>query len=281
VEEWHWDVPLRLLAALHALVLDGRASWDDVGAALEEHEEGLRRAIVERPVQTNEVQRSWALLPCFLLVAARTGADVFDVVDLGASAGLNLFWDQYRHVYERGSWGPELARLELSGEERGQVPAALLSLRPRVRDRVGIDRSPIDLSSEEGRRLLRSFVWADQAWRLEQLERAVDAWRDDPPELEQGDVADLLPEVLGARGDGALTIVVNTAALIYLPEERRRLVFGALEAAGRERPLAYVGAGSGEDHHALVVRLWPGGGREVVARADYHGAWLDWSGSAE
>src|SRR5471030_1276032 len=61
-----WDLPLRLLGALHYLVLAGLASWGDVDAALEEHAGFLGRHLVEQQVQTNEVQRSWALLPAFL-----------------------------------------------------------------------------------------------------------------------------------------------------------------------------------------------------------------------
>ena len=65
-----WDAPLRLLGGLHYLVLAGDASWDD--SALETHAEFLREFVREQSVQTNEVQRSWMLLPCFL--ARRAGA---------------------------------------------------------------------------------------------------------------------------------------------------------------------------------------------------------------
>src|ERR1700716_3424719 len=34
-----WDFPLRLLGGLHYLVLAGEASWDDIGAALDQHRE--------------------------------------------------------------------------------------------------------------------------------------------------------------------------------------------------------------------------------------------------
>ena len=44
-----------------------------------------------------------------------------------------------------------------------------------VRGRVGIDRSPIDVTTEDGARLLRSFVWAGQEGRMERLDRAIEA----------------------------------------------------------------------------------------------------------
>jgi hypothetical protein len=260
-------------------VLGGDASWAEVDAALEEHGDFLRRFIAEQPVQTNEVQRSWVLLPCFLRVAERTGADVLDLVELGPSAGLNLVWDRYSYRYRGGVWGRDDAPLGLNGEERRPVPAELLALAPSVRGRVGIDRAPIDVTSDEGARLLSSFVWADQRERLERLEGAIEALRTDPPELIQGDFVELLPDVLAQRRAGALTVVFQTAALGYVDDAARDRVRGALRKEGRRAPLAFVSAGSPRaDKRSWGLRLvlWPGGRREFVGHADYHGAWLDW-----
>ena len=117
----HWDAPLRLLGGLHYLVLAGRASWDD---PLVEHGDFLRGFVRDHGVQTNEVQRSWALLPCFLRAAELLDAAEVDVVELGTSAGLNLVWDRYRYEYRAGAWGGDDAALTLRGEERRPVPAA-------------------------------------------------------------------------------------------------------------------------------------------------------------
>jgi hypothetical protein len=282
VDAWHWDVPLRLFGGLHYLVLGGEASWDDVDAALDEHREFLRRFVAEQPVQTNEVQRSWVLLPCFLYAAARTGAEVLDLVELGPSAGLNLVWDRYRYGYQAGSWGDPRAALALRGDERRPVPAELLALAPRVRGRIGIDRTPIDVVRDEGARLLAAFVWADQHERLARLYHAVDALRRDPPQLIAGDFVDLLPEVLGDRPDDGLTVVFQTAALGYVDAPARDRLRCSLRKAGSRGPLAFVSAGSPRSDKrswGLRVLLWPRGEREFVGHADYHGTWLDWEGA--
>ena len=272
--------PLKLLAALHYLVQEGRASWDHAPAALREHAEFVRRYMADQSLQTNEVMRCWVLLPCFLEAARRAGVEQLDLIELGPSAGLNLVWDRYRYLYRHGVWGPDEAILELRGEERTPVPAPLLELTPRVRSRTGIDVAPIDVTTDEGARVLKSFVWADQAWRLELLDRAIAAVRADPPEIIRGDVVDELPRLLARRRDDALTIVWQTAVLGYLPPERRPLVEEALERAGRDRPLAYVEAGRPRhDEHrywGMFVRLWPDGACHLVAHADFHGAWLEW-----
>jgi hypothetical protein len=271
---------LRLLGGIHALVLTGQASWEDVDGALEQHAEFLARAVAERPVQTNEVQRCWALLPCFLELARRSGAEQLDLVELGPSAGLNLLWDRYRYSYDAGGWGPAEATLEFRGEERRAVPGELLRLETRVRHRVGIDAAPVDVTSDEGALLLKSFVWADQHHRLELLDRAIATLRDDPPKLIPGDVAERLPEVLAAREEGALTVVWQTAVLGYLAEEERARVYEALRDAGRQAPLGWISAGHSdrtpEDEWALKVRLYPDEESTLLAYGDFHGAWLEW-----
>jgi hypothetical protein len=266
---------------LHYLVLEGRASWDDVPRALDEEVGFLREFVRERSVQTNEVQRAWMLLPCFLEVARRTGAETFDLIELGPSAGFNLLWDDYRYRYEHGSWGPVDALLELAGEERSPVPAELLALTPRVRLRVGTENEPVDVTRREEALLLKAFVWPDQQWRLEHLDRAVEAVRRRPPPIVQADLVEELPRLLANRRRDAVTLVYQTAVLGYLPPERRDLVYEALERAGRDGSLAYVGTHSpldeSEHYYGLGVQTWPGSAeREIVAHADFHGAWIEW-----
>ena len=274
VERWTWRTPLQLLGGLHYLVLGGEASWDAVDRALAEHAGFLRRFIVEQPVQTNEVQRSWVLLPLFL--SAVRCATAVDVVELGASAGLNLVWDRYRYRYSAGAWGPPDAPLTLAGEERRPVPAELLAERPAVRSRVGIDLTPVDVTTDGGARLLRSFVWAGQEERLERLDRAIAVVRADPPELVRGDIVEALPGVLERLPEDGLTLVFQTAVFAYLTEDARTRVRELLDAADRE--LVFVSSGRPRgDVRSWGMRIYrPGGRREFVGHADYHGAWLDY-----
>ena len=212
---------MKLLGGLHYLVLDGRASWDDVPRALDEHAAFLQAFVRERSVQTNEVQRSWMLVPCFLEIARRTGAEMFDLIELGPSAGFNLLWDRYRCVYERGTWGGDDALLELRGEERAPVPGELFRLAPRVRSRIGIDTEPVDVTRRDEALLLKAFVWPDQTWRLELVEQAVAAVRRERPRVIKGDAAVELPRLLRARRPDAVTLVYQTAVIGYIEPERR------------------------------------------------------------
>jgi hypothetical protein len=281
LEDERWDRPLQLLGALHYLALSrGIDPWTDPAPVLQEHRDWLREHIRRHGVQTNEVQRSWMLLPCFLDVARRTGVETLDLIELGSSAGLNLVWDRHRYRYEQGTWGLEDAALELAGHERRAVPAALLRLTPRVRNRRGIDLAPLDVTKTEEMLLLKSFVWADQTDRLERLDRAIETVKADPPRLERGDVVERLPELLAERQLGALTVVFQTAIRGYIkPEDWKRLVV-SLDDAGKQFPLAFVSVSQpapGEDRYwGLWLRLWPDGEKRLLAHAGFHGQWLEW-----
>jgi hypothetical protein len=247
---------------------------------LEQRRDWLRRFIREQGIQTNEVRRSWVLLPCFLEIARRTGVETFDLIELGSSAGLNLVWDRYRYRYEHGEWGPEGAALTLSGEERRPVPERLLRLRPRVRQRRGIDMSPLDLTRPGDTMLLKSFVWADQQERLDRLDHAVATLRSAPPTLERGNMVDRLPELLAERLPGALTVVFQTAVRGYVEQQDWKRMLTALDDAGRRFPLAFVSTSrpaAGEDRYwGLWLRIWPDGEKRLLGHAGFHGQWLEW-----
>ncbi len=283
VESYTWDTPLRVVAAFHYLVLRGESTWNEAPRdVLREHAGVVRRFLTQQTVQTNEVQRCWALLPCFLELARRVRADTLDLLELGASAGLNLLWDRHRYVYGAGEWGDADATLVLRGEERRAVPGDLLRETPHVRSRVGIDLAPFDVGSPETALLLKSFVWPDQEWRLEQLDAALEVARRDRPRLVEGDLFRLLPGLLAERRGDALTIVWQTAVLQYFPHARRREAVAMIAEAGRSGgPLAFVETVSPSDgsrtYYGLTARLWPGDGEpEELAHADFHGAWIDW-----
>ncbi len=108
---------LRLLGAVHAIVLDGRApelaafcataggtrslqsgdAWEAFRGVVRERADEIRPAL-GRQVQTNEVRRSAALLVGFLHVA-RAVAMPLRLLEIGCSAGLNLRWDRYGYEF--------------------------------------------------------------------------------------------------------------------------------------------------------------------------------------
>ena len=284
-EDPSWDVPDRLVAAVEYLRLAGEVQegdgWDAFRFALAEHGEWAATFVREQPVQTNVVQRSWALLPLFLTVA-QSAPGPLDLLELGTSGGLNLVWDRYRFEFQAGSWGRSDAHLVLRGEERAPVPAELLVTDVEIRERRGIDLNPLDVTREDDLRLLLCF--RPPGPRREQLLRAAAVLQQDPPELIRGDYLELLPALLSARRKDGLTVVLQTISTIYLPLEDRHRLRTMIDSAAADGPLAWISTPTPEEHglrgvqHPLELAVWPGGERRLVAEMANGGEWLEWRG---
>src|ERR1051326_45592 len=146
--------------------------------------------LIENQVtNTNEVARCSALHAGFRAVAKEAG-EPLHLIEIGPSAGLNLLWDRYLVRY-RGAdrvieVGPGDSPLTLDCALRGEkVPPAGPS--PRVASRIGLERSPVDLSDPKQRDWLKALVWPDHLARFERLERAIDLFRGRPAEIRAGD----------------------------------------------------------------------------------------------
>jgi len=282
-----WDVPHRLIAAVDWLVDAGEAAdyrdapdpWPAFRAAALAHADRVAEFVRSQPVQTNEVQRCFALLPIFLTIARDHGRPL-DLLELGASAGLNLLWDRYRYRYRNGGWG-EPGPLDLSGEERGPVPADLLRQGVSIARRRGVDLQPLDVGDPADVRTLRVFT---ASHRLPRLMRAIELARAAPPEVVRGDYLDVLPGLLAGRDATALAVVYQTLSSVYLSDAGRARLWQIIEEAGRAGPLAYVWTPTPEEHgqrrgdYPIELATWPGPERRVIARMDNHGEWLDWIG---
>jgi hypothetical protein len=288
-DELTWDVPLRLFGGVHYLELAGiepyalSGRWEDFRAALDARKDFLGRFVREQAVQTNEVQRCFALLPAFL-VLARQHVGPLDLVELGPSAGLNLLWDRYAYTYRAGTWGS--SELRLSGIEYAPVPREVLERRVEVRRRLGIDLNPVDVTTDHGSRLLHAFIWPGRVERAQRLRKAIAILRREPPTLVRGDYVELLPSVLAERDEQALTVVFQIASTGYIAPERRAELRELLDEAGRRAPLGWVSTRAVEereedrhDSYELEVALWPDGERRFLLRCDFHGNWIRWRSS--
>ena len=91
VGELSWDVPL--FGGVHYLELAGiepyalLGDWADFRAALDGRRDFLARFVSEQAVQTNEVQRCFAVLLAFLALAREHGGATLDLLELGPLRG--------------------------------------------------------------------------------------------------------------------------------------------------------------------------------------------------
>jgi hypothetical protein len=238
-------IALRLLAPVHRKVLAGElpelalhypstggdgdavSAWRHFRGFLTGSEDWMREQL-ERPCQTNEVGRSAALLGGFLEVAHRTRKPL-RILELGASAGLNLRWDRYQYSSAEGSWGDESSPVRFTHSFDVAPP---MNRTAEVIERRGCDLNPVDATSEAGALTLRSFVWADQLARLTQLDAAIEVARQIPVDVERIGAADFLErELAGPRRDVA-TVVYHSVFIQYVTDSEKGRIADAIAGAG-------------------------------------------------
>lgn len=293
-EDGRAALPLRLMGAVHRLVLAGDlpelasrypsvgGDGDDVGAwpafrqALVEHRSQVRD-LLGRGCQTNEVGRCAALLGGFLAVSQRSGLPL-RLLEIGASAGLNLRWDRYRYEVGDQGWGDPTSPVRFV--DRFEVPPPL-DVSVDVVERRGCDLNPVDPTSGEGSLSLRSFIWADQLERFRLLEGAIEVARQVPADVQRLDAGIFLERELASSRVEVATVVYHSVFIVYVDEQGRERISRAIESAAAratpQAPLAYLRMElGGEGTFEVRLRMWPGSGDELLGLTGAHGTGVRW-----
>lgn len=273
--------------------------------------------LASRSVQTNEVGRSATLFPglyqaTFAASSAPPGnLRPLGIIEIGASAGLNLHPGAYGYRYTVSSRSDEAGRTltagrtftavgtssrlmldcELRGEKIPPLPEGALP----VASAVGLDVAPLNLVDPVDTRWLEACQWPEQPERMARLRAAIALARLDPPDVRRGDAVDDLERQIDRVPAEALPVVTSTWVLTYLPIHRQRALMDLLDRIGTRRDVAMVLSeqperipgidvpprpdGAPDGRSTALVRLeWRDGQRIAVRLADQHphGRWLEW-----
>ncbi|HEY4378650.1 MAG TPA: DUF2332 family protein, partial [Acidimicrobiales bacterium] len=119
-------------------------------------DDGVAERLATRSTQTNEVGRCATLLPALAQISAEA-AEASDaaetssgtgrplgLVEVGASAGLNLLLDRYEYRYDPGGTVGAPSTLVLPCRVHGEIPPPLPAAPPPIASRVGVDLHPVD-----------------------------------------------------------------------------------------------------------------------------------------
>jgi len=284
---------LRVAGALHALVLTGAApelaalypphqqtSDQNLGHViakiLDQHDQDILQ-FIESPPQTNEVARSAALALGFITIAKRTSLPLA-LLEIGASAGLNLHWDSFHYDLGGQLIGNADSRPKLTPDWHGPPPPVADVI---VKERRGCDLSPIDLRSQSETLRLRAYVWPDQADRRNRLDQALKTTQMSAVAIDEAKATDWTKKQLAHRRDGVATVVFHSIVWQYIPGDDRveleAIILAAGQRAGRKAPFAWLRMEpKSPKAAALDLTLWPGGKTERLAEVDYHGRWIHW-----
>ncbi|WP_022891910.1 DUF2332 domain-containing protein [Agromyces subbeticus] len=188
-------------------------------AWLAEHWSEVRGVALNHATQTNEAAR------CALHLPVLGGIEgPIALLEVGASAGLCLYPDQYSYHY---SGHPRLdpaagqSTVVLDCSLRGDVPAPVPSAMPEVVWRAGIDLNPLDVRKPADVAWLDALVWPEHDDRRARLRAAAEIAANMPPRLVSGDLNEQLAALAASAPSDATLVVFHTAVLMYLDEAAR------------------------------------------------------------
>ena len=266
------------LAALYRRAEAGGWPAPDLGRAFTQfamaHRDRIIKYLESRMVQTNEVGRCAYLMPGFMTVAAENTGRPLALLDVGASAGLNLNWDKYRYRYSTGDeFGPPDSPVAIDCDARNGLPE-LPATFPEVNFRVGIDLAPVDLGDDEEYQWMQALLWSEHRQRAGLLAAATDVWLRSPPTVLAGDALRVLPETLRDVPQGSALCVFHCHALNQFPAEARDGFERMLREASADRVVYHMAS---EGAGISLVRIT--GGRVATllsAKRQTHGKWVEW-----
>ncbi|MEM7799813.1 MAG: DUF2332 family protein [Chloroflexota bacterium] len=199
-----FEVPLLLMAGLHEIALSGEtpelsayypttggsrlAELDDpvlekvLRQTIDQNQDLLEEILTAATVQTNETGRGLI----WLLPLSFTPWTELDLVDLGASAGLNLLADYRTYLLSAKNGEIEVSLgtdrspdffVNIKGDQHLH---ARIQAQPEriIRRRIGCDLLPFHLQTLADEMRLKSYVWGDQINRIARLESGLNALRD-------------------------------------------------------------------------------------------------------
>ena len=277
-------INLRLLAGVFRLVLTGRApelvpfypclggtaaasqAWPVMREVIGKHVEELHFALAVPP-QTNEVGRSVALLVGLFDLVAASGLRRIRLLELGASAGLNLLLDHYAYRADSWQFGFTDSTVQFVNPIEGRVhPEHFM-----ITMRAGCDLHPVDATTAEGRLLLTSFVWPFDLDRHKRLSRALTVAAMHAVRIDKASASSWLPHALVAERN-ELPVVWHSITQMYWPDDELTAVESILSDYGSSSRLGEVSLEYHPDSQRgaepeLRTRLWdPDSGSSIRER---------------
>lgn len=305
LNNWHGltlrdALPLRVAAALHWLHLSGethdlepvytgittdQGTVDGIVARLAETYDTVLLPWLDGPPQTNEAGRSAAIMGGLLWLAQRLGPR-FDLLEIGASAGINTMLGRYFFDLGGVRVGPSLSSLKLVPDWKGPPP-------PKAKLEIvaahGSDSAPVDLADPDQALKLKAYIWPEAHQRMVRFDAACRIAQRAAPDLERIDAADFVErELAKPQEEWTVRCLFHSIMWQYMPEFTQDRITQAMEQAGADatadKPLAWLSLETNRAtfRHELTVRYWPAGQKRVkLAEAHPHGEWVEWLETSE
>jgi hypothetical protein len=290
--------PYLVLAAVHQLVLKGeapelepfhpsaggnRAPDGDFFLAFREcalrHRDRLAEVVARRNVNKTVLRRCACLRPMLIEAARRLKAERVHLIDIGCSAGLNLFLDRWGVVYEPGQRaGPHDAPVTVRTELRGGNPP--LEGMPEIVKRIGLDLDGIDMTDPDDRTWILGNLFPNDT-DFDITLRAAQEMLRSPPRFIIGDAAATLSGAIRELDDTIPIVLMQSILGFHFSTRQRAKLHRGVREAAKDRPIARITLSSTSSGNAqLALTVGDDFQPILLGAADREAKWLSWDGQS-
>jgi hypothetical protein len=248
------------------------------------HRTQVQEITSSRLVQTNEIGRS-ALVALGLAYVASVEHGEISLVDIGASAGLNLSWDSYSLQFHSPGESPLVWNSQSHVKITCTIPRHARSIarklqRVRIAERLGIELRPLDLRDPEAVRWLYALVWPNQVDRKSRLQSAIhlQLLSQELPILRSDATTELATVIERLRDDTTLCLFES-----HIVEQLSRCCWESYERQfariAKRRDIFRITISSCGDKALMMLRRYrrkPRVEEQILAVCHPHGLWADW-----
>lgn len=199
------------------------------------------------------------------------------LIEIGTSAGLQLFWDQYRYSYgTEEMYGNRQSNVHLQSEIKGEKKPSFLEQSPPVMERIGLDLHVNNLNDEEDYLWLRALIWPEHKERLELFDQAATLVKEKSVQLIEGDGVALLPAIANQIREDAEICIFHTHVANQIPENVKHKLEKQIKEIGAKRDVFHLYNNMWD--RDLHIDYYINGNEycETVGETEGHGRWFSW-----
>jgi hypothetical protein len=246
----------------------------------------IKQLLQTRLVQTNEVRRCALLMPAIVLASQEAGPVPLALVDLGASAGLNLLFDKYGYDYGNGLYCGDLSSpVQLTCTLRGSLRPPIPRAMPDITSRIGIDLNPLDGRKHEDYLWLVAQLWPNDSFKVreERMQAAVELAHLSPPKMIAGDIVEILPEIISEIPADQAICLMHSFSFYELPNEVRAEIISTITHSAAKREILSIKLELSPSSLTIATQLelsrYQRDGKidtRKLANCHNYGEWMEW-----
>lgn len=286
-------VPNLLFGAVHYLLLKGyKHRLSDFYPSITSHPKQLENSypafadfcqkysdelivlLKSKIVQTNEVRRCAYLYPVFSHIFKKIKKPLA-LIEIGTSAGLQLFVDKYSYSY--GSdvlFGNLDSEVHLSSVIKGEKTQLLQMKKPVVATRIGIDLHINDVRNTEDFLWLKALIWPEHSERLELFEKAASYVSNQTLSLIEGDGVEILKSLATKIPEDQVVCVFHTHVANQMPDETKGKLLRQIAKIGDRRDIFHIYNNIYDSKLHLDYYLDGKESLNTIGETEGHGRWF-------